>query len=44
MEWRGLGDKKIIEGYWLVWDKKVKIENGEKLYWVSLGMIKKEWV
>lgn len=41
MESTGLGHKNIIERYSLLCDKKVKIENAENFYSVSLPIIKK---
>lgn len=40
MESTGLGHKNIVERYALLCDKKVKIEDAEKLYSVSLPVIK----
>ena len=40
MESTGLGHKNIIERYSLLCDKKVKIENAENFYSVSLPIIK----
>lgn len=42
MESTGLGHKNIIERYSLLCDKKVKIENAENFYSVSLPIIKKQ--
>ncbi|MRZ58050.1 histidine kinase, partial [Parabacteroides distasonis] len=40
MDSTGLGHKNIIERYALLCDKKVKIENAENFYSVSLPIIK----